>query len=122
MSLMAQPSDTGRFGDKRHGPRRSRVDLDHINAVVLNGVLNIHQPLDLERVSQKPGVMMDGFEMLSRDLLCRQNAGRVARVDSRFLNMLLNTRDHNCCFIGQSIDIKLGRAFEKFVDQDRLLR
>ena len=34
------------LGDERHGARGARVDLEDVDVAVLDGVLDVHQPLD----------------------------------------------------------------------------
>ncbi len=66
--------------------------------------------------------MLDRFKMLTGDLLGGQNAGRIARMNSGFLDVLLNSCDDDCRLVRKGIDVDLAGTFKKFVDQDRFLR
>ena len=43
-------------------------------------------------------------------------------MNAGFLDVLLYSGYHNSGFVGQGINVDLGRPFEEFVDQNRLFR
>ncbi len=62
------------------------------------------------------------LEMLRIDAHRRQHARRIARMNARFFDVLLNAGDDTRRFISERIDIKLRGLLEKLVDQHRPLR
>ena len=59
---------------------------------------------------------------LRRDLLRREDAGRVAGVDSGRLDVLHHGRDPARRAIAQRVDVELDRTLEEPVDEDHALR
>src|SRR3989304_2322797 len=109
------------LADKRNRPRRPRVDLQYIEVLILDGELNIHQPLDLQL--QRKDLGLPGN--LSQQLLAyrnrRQRARAITRVHTRLLDMLHNPTDYNSCAVAYRIHVQLGCIVEKLVDQNRVL-
>ncbi len=84
--------------------------------MILDRKLNVHQPADRQSLRKLARVMPHRFEMLGIDAHRRQHTRRVARVNTRFFDVLLNTCNHTRRVVSERIDIKLGRVFEKPVD------
>ena len=62
--------EADRLGHERHRPGRSRVDLQHIDRSVPDGVLNIHQPHHPELQGKLPGeVVGKDYEVQDGDVM-----------------------------------------------------
>ena len=93
--------DPGRLGDEGHGAGGTRVHLQHVDRVVLDCVLHVHQPDDAERacaiasVSAFSSVTVAGDERVRR-----QGAGGIAGMDAGFLDMLHHAGDIDGLAVG----------------------
>ena len=47
------------LGDERHRARGARIDLQHVDVAVLDGVLHVHQAADLERQRELAGLALE---------------------------------------------------------------
>ena len=109
------------LGDERHGARGARIDLEHIDLAVLERILHVHQPADVERQRKLGGLRLEPGDRLGRERTGRQRAGAVAGVDARFLDMLHDPRDEHGPAVAQGIDVDLDRIGEIAVEQQRVL-
>ncbi len=119
--LRRQPRNrhAGGLADKGHGARSARVDLQHVNDVVLDGILHVHQAAHAQRQPQALGVVAHDAEVVQADFVGRQHAGAVARVHAGLLDVLHDAGDHHALAVGQGIDVHLVSVFQKVVDQHR---
>ena len=60
----------GHLGDERHRARGARIDLEHVDVAVLDGVLHVHQAADLERQRQRAGLPVELGDRSSAERLC----------------------------------------------------
>ncbi len=77
-----------RLRDERHRSARARVCLDHIDLLTLDGILHVHQAAHAQAQRQ---AARDGAQLRSRarrKAERRRAAGRIARMDTRHLDML----------------------------------
>ena len=65
------------LGDERHRARGARVDFEHVDVAVLDGVLHVHQPADVERERKLAGLAVElgdrGFARASAAAASRLN-------------------------------------------------
>ncbi len=112
--------DAGRLRDERHGPARTRVRLQDVDDVVSDGILNVDQPHNSEAESDLLRVIAHPRDNRGRERLRRDDAGRVAGVDSGPLDMLHDPADQDVRPVRDRVDIDLDRALEERVDQHRV--
>ena len=110
------------FADIRHGARRPRIDLKHINFAVLHRELHIHQPADLQLARHGPRGGLQFGQNLRRKRKTRDHAGTVTTVHARLLNVLHDPADQGVDPVAEAVDINFRRILEKTVDQDRPVR
>ena len=112
------------FADKRNRPRRARVDLKHINNLVLHRVLHVHQAGDLQLGGHRVGVLAHRIDGRLRKLVRRHHHRRVARVHAGKLHVLEHPADDERAVlgVGDAVDIHLGGVFQKFIHEHRPLR
>ena len=107
------------LGDERHCARSARIDLEHIDVAILDGVLRVHQAADLERQRQRTGLPVEFGDRLGREIVRRQRAGAIAGMDAGFLDVLHDAGDVGVLAVGQAVDVDLYRVGEIAVDQER---
>ncbi len=56
----------GHLGDEGHRARGARIDFEHVNVAVLDGVLHVHQAADLERQRQRAGLPIEFGDRFGR--------------------------------------------------------
>ena len=83
----------GRLGDERHGAGGARIHLQHVDRVVLDGVLHVHQPDDVQRLGHRLGFGLQFGDHRRRQGIGRQRAGGIAGMDAGFLDMLHDAGD-----------------------------
>ncbi len=106
----------------RHRPRRARVDLDHVDRVVLDGKLRVHQPDDVECPGDTPGVVTDRLEVPLGDEVGRDDARAVAGVDAGLLDVLHHAADdHAALAVRHAVHVEFECVLEKPVDENRTL-
>src|SRR6185369_3001778 len=79
--------DAGGLGNERYCSRRTWVDLENEDAVVLDSELDVHEALNPKSSGEKLRIVLDRFEMLGCDSLCGQHTGRVAGVNTSLLDV-----------------------------------
>ncbi len=110
--------DAGDLGEERHRPRRARVDLDQVDAVVADDELGVDEALRAEREHDPLHRRDDQRLVALADGAGREDADRVARVDARPLDVLEQARDEDALAVGDRVDVDLD-ALEVAVDADR---
>jgi hypothetical protein len=110
-----------RLADKGHGAAGARVHLQHVDDIILDRVLHIHQPAHTQPQAQFFGVLAHDVEVIGADLVGRQHAGTVAAVDASFFDVLHDAADHHARAIDHGIHIHLVCILQELVDQDRPL-
>ena len=78
-----------------HGARRARVHLQHVHLALLNGILHVHQPDNVQRLRQAHGVVFDGVQLRPRYRLRRQHAGAIARMYAGLFDVLHDAGDQH---------------------------
>ena len=63
------------LGDEGHGARGARVDFEHEDVAVLDGVLHVHQAADLERQGERRRLALQLGDDRRRQRVHRQRAG-----------------------------------------------
>ena len=85
-------ADVADLGYQRDGTGRSGIGFQHVDSIVLNGVLHVHQANDMHLFRDLSGVLLDGLQMLIGNVFGRNDTGRVTGMDTCQLNMLHNSR------------------------------
>ena len=98
-----------RLADKGHRATGSRVDLQHVDDVVLDGVLNVHQPAHAQGQAQLFRILADDVEVIVADLVGRQHAGAVAGVDARLFDVLHDAADHDPLAVADRVHVHFDR-------------
>src|SRR6185312_2063916 len=109
----------GRLGDKRHGARRARVDLEHVDVVVLDRELDVHQPNNVKSARECDGLALDFRDGLGREAVRGQRAGAVAGVNPGLLDVFHDAGYVDLRAVGDRIDIDLDRVLQIAVYEHR---
>jgi hypothetical protein len=114
------------LGDERHGARGARVHFQHVDARgvrvrLLDGELHVHQAADVQGQSHLHGLALQLLDRLGRQREGRHRAGRVARVDAGFLDMLQHAGHEHVLAVAQGVDVDFRGAAQIVVQQDRVL-
>ncbi len=109
------------LGDERHRAGGARIDLEHVDDAVLDGVLHVHQSADVERQSERLGLPLELRHGLGRERARGQGAGGIARMDARLLDVLHDAGDVDGLAVAQAIHVDLGGVGEVAVEQERIL-
>ena len=111
----------GGLGDKRHGAAGTRVGLDHVNGLALDGVLHVNQAA----YAQRHRDAARGLAELRLQALAkaeRRNAGRrVAGVNTGLLDMLQNAADVDLFAVAQGVDVGLDCTLQEAVQVHRVV-
>ena len=108
------------LGDEGHGARRARVHFQHEDRAVLDGVLHVHQPADIERAGERRRLALQLVDDFRRQRMDGQRAGAVARMDAGLLDMLHDARDEGVLAVAKAIDVDLDGAGEIGVEEQRV--
>ena len=114
--------DPGGFAHERHGPRGPRVDLQDVDDAAPDGVLHVDQPHYAQRLGKRLGVAPHLVHLPVPDQIGRQDAGGIARVNPGILDVLHHPADHAARAVGDRVNVRLERVFEKMIDQHRMFR
>ena len=109
----------GRLGHEREGARAPRVDLEDVQDLVADGVLDVEAALDAQFDADSPRPVLDLGEDVHGDVLRRDEAGRVPRVDARLLQMLHDGAHEHALAVAHRVDVELGGVPEVLVDEQR---
>ncbi len=114
--------DAGGLAHERHRAARTRVDLEHVDCLVLHGELHVHQPAHAEAQRECARVLADPLDRLRAQRVGRNRAGRVTRVDARLLDVLHDAADVDALAVTHRIHVDLDSTFEEAVEQHRVIR
>ena len=107
------------FGDEGHRARGARIDLEHVDLAVLDRVLHVHQPADVERERQRARLPLELGNCLLAQRMRRQRAGGIAGMNAGFLDVLHDAGDEGVLAVGETIDVDFGGIGQIAVDQQR---
>ena len=110
-----------RLGDERHGAAGPGVGLDHVEDVVLDRVLDVHQPADADPRGQLLGGGPDLQQVRRAQGDRRQRAGRVAGVDPGLLDVLHDPAEVQVGAVVERVDVDLDGVLQEPVDQHRVV-
>ena len=111
-------ADVADLGYQRNGTGRSGIGFQHVDSIVLNGVLHVHQADDMHLFRDLSGVLLDGLQMLFGNMSGRNDAGRVTGMDTRQLNMLHNSRYESVGSVADGVCLAFHGVIQETVDQD----
>ena len=111
----------GGLGDKRHGTAGTRVGLDHVDGLALDGILHVDQAAYAQRHRDAArGLAELRLQALAKAK--RRDAGRrVAGVNTGLLNMLQDAADVDLFAVAQGIDIGLNRTLQEAIEVHRVV-
>ncbi|MPM48966.1 hypothetical protein SDC9_95693 [bioreactor metagenome] len=78
------------LADVRHGTRRTGIDLDDVDFVLVDDILNVHEPLRVQRERELARVLDDPLNQRSAEVPRGIDRNRVAGVHPRAFNVLHN--------------------------------
>ena len=111
----------GGLGDERHGTAGTRVGLDHVDGLALDGILHVYQAAD----SQRHRDAARGLAELRLQALAkaeRRNAGRrVTGVDTGLLDMLQDAADVDLLAVAQGVDVGLDCTLQEAIEVHRVV-
>ena len=111
----------GRLGHERHGARGARVGLNDIKDVILQGELDVHQPLHTDALGQAARGFAHFVDVLWPQRHRRQGARGVAGVNAGFLDVLHHAAQVDLVAVAQGVDIDLDGRVQEAVHQDRVV-
>ncbi|GIW73967.1 MAG: hypothetical protein KatS3mg103_0489 [Phycisphaerales bacterium] len=102
------------------------VDLQHVDGLVLDGQLHVHQAADAQGAGQLLAGRADLLEDAFGQFVGRQEAGAVAAVHAGVLDVLHDAADDGLSglvgvvgvVVGDDVHVDLGGAVEELVDED----
>ena len=109
------------LGDEGHRAARPRVYFEHIDLVVLNRELDVHQAHHLQRAGELHGLPLELRDDLAVQRMGRQRAGRVARMHAGLLDVLHHAADEDVRPVGDGVDVDLDCVAQVSVEQHRAL-
>ena len=92
---------------ERHGTRGARIDLQHIDVAVLDGVLHVHQAADLQRQRELAGLVVERGDGCGLEIMRGQRAGGIAGMNAGLLDMLHDAGDECVLAVREAIDVDL---------------
>ena len=110
----------GDFADIWNGAGGTGVHLDHIQLVVIDQVLDIHQSLSIQGNGQIPGALDDLVCHHIVDVPGGVYGDGVAGMDAGALDVLHNARNQDVLAVADGVDLQLG-AHQVFIDQNGVL-
>ena len=99
----------------------ARVGLDHVEDVVLDRVLDVHQPADADARGELLGGGPDLQQVGRAQRDRRQRARRVAGVDTGLLDVLHDPAEVEVGAVVEGVDVDLDGVLQEAVDQHRVL-
>ncbi len=110
-----------RLGHERNRTRCTRIDFENEDFAVLDGELHIHQAADMKRLGKRCRLAFQFGNGFRRKCMHRQRAGRVARMDTGFLDMLHDTGDKAVLAVTQAVDVHFNGFRQIGIEQKRVL-
>ena len=107
--------DAGDLREEGHGPRRARVHLDEVDAVLADDELRVHQAACTKRDDDPLHRHRHELLVPRRHGLGRIDADRVARVDAGPLQVLEHPWDEDVLTVGDRVHVHLD-ALEVAID------
>ena len=114
--------DAGGLRHERQRPGGTRVGLDHVDLIVLDGVLDVDRSPHVEFLGDGARVLFDPFHHGRREVWRRDDAGAVPAVHPGLLDVLHDrSDDHLAQVVPDGVDIHLCGVLQEPVHQDRPL-
>lgn len=99
------------------------IDFQNVDQAIpvglFDGELDVHQAADLKGLGQRIRRLLDLFDDTFRQVIRRQHASRIARVDTCFFDVFHHAANKRQLSVGNGIDIDFDSIFQELVDQDR---
>ena len=111
----------GSLGDERHGTAGTRIGLNHVDGLALDGILHVDQAADPQRHRDAArGLAKLRLQALAKAE--RRNAGRrVTGVDTGLLDMLQDAADVDLLAVAQGVDIRLDCTLQEAIEVHRVV-
>src|SRR5215472_1796389 len=113
--------DADGLGDEGDGARGARVDLEHVERLVLDGELDVEEADDAELPGKRARLFLDPVDLIVAQGIGRQCAGGVARVDARLLDVLHDAAHDHALAICDGVHVHLQGILEELVHEDGML-
>ncbi|OPY04451.1 MAG: hypothetical protein A4E66_02588 [Syntrophus sp. PtaB.Bin001] len=114
--------DVADLGDQGYCPRGPRIGFQYVDDIVGDGVLDVHKADNLEFDGDGLCVFIDRFQVLGGDADRRNDAGGIAGMDARQLDVLHDGRDKGVRSVRDGVGLRLDGVFQEFVDENGPLR
>ena len=111
---------TDRLADKRHRARSARIDFQHIQGPVFHSILNIHEADHVKLGRQHLRLFFNPVQQRPGKGKRRKDTGAVARMYSRFFDMLHNSRHNGCPAVTDCVHVHFNSVLQKLIDQNRV--
>ena len=111
----------GGLGDERHGARRPGVGLEHVEDVLGQGELHVHQAAHPDALGQLEGRLAHPVELAGAEGDRRQGARGVAGVDAGLLDVLHDPAEVHLGAVVEHVDVDLDGVVEEAVDEHRVV-
>ena len=103
----------GGLADEGHRAAAARVDLEHVDAgppvvALLHRVLHVHEPDHAQLPGQGRGLLLDAPHRRVAQRHRGDDAGRVAGVHARLLDVLHHGADVDVLAVADGVDVDLG--------------
>ena len=115
-------ADVADLGHQGHGPGGSGVGLQHVHLAVFDGVLHIHQALDMHLLGDLSGIFLDGLQIFRGNVHGRNDAGGVSGMDACQLNVLHDRRHKGVGTVADGIRLTFHGVVQETVDEDGAVR
>src|SRR5499426_933982 len=113
--------DADGLGDEGDGARGARVDLEHVERLVLDGKLDVEEADDAKLPGKRARLFLDPVDLIVAQGIGRQCAGGVARVDARLLDVLHDAAHDHALAICDGVHVHLQGILEELVHEDGML-
>ena len=109
------------LGNKRHGTAGTRVGLDHVDGLALDGVLHVDEAAHAQRHRDAArGLAKLRLQALAKAERWDARRG-IAGVDTGLLDMLQNAADVHLFAVAQGVDVGLDRTLQEAVKVHRVV-
>ena len=114
---MVDEREPGRLRDERNRPRRARVRFQHVEVALVQRELEVEEAARAEPAGERACELADLRLECRAHRRRRDDAGGVAGVDARALDVLEDGGDPAVVAVAQDVDVELERTLEEAVDE-----
>ena len=111
--------DVADLGNEWYGAGSAWICFEHVDFVVFDGVLHVHETAHIHFNGDLSRVILDGGDLLVAQILGRQDASGVARVHTSELDVFHDGWYKAMFAVGDGVCFAFGGVVEEAVDEDR---